>query len=76
MLAAPALLRRLGTLGLTALIRPIPVAPAIVASDVWWMLGVAVSLFPLMVAGMRISRLERLLLVAAYGVYLTLLLAG
>jgi cation:H+ antiporter len=63
-----------GTLGLVALIRPQHVNPQIATSDAWWMVGITLILWPLMRTGMRIGRLEGLLLLAAYGVYLTLLL--
>jgi cation:H+ antiporter len=65
----------LGILGLTALVTPLPVNPSIVASDNWWMLGVTLLLFPLMYTGLRINRWEGGLLLAAYGVYLAVLLA-
>jgi cation:H+ antiporter len=64
----------LGILGLSALIRPVPVEPQIVNSDCWWMLGVTLLLFPLMFTGTRINRREGGLLLATYGVYMTLLL--
>lgn len=65
----------LGILGINGLIRPLPVAPEVVASDNWWMLGVALLLFPVIFTGRRINRAEGVLLLAVYGVYLTLLLA-
>lgn len=64
----------LGILGLSALGSPLPVQQQIVASDGWWMLGVTLLLFPMMFTGMRISRLEGGVLLAAYGSYLALLL--
>jgi cation:H+ antiporter len=64
----------LGIVGATALVRPLTVAPGIVASDLWWMTGLALGLFPLMRFGMRITRLDGVLLLAAYGVYLWLLI--
>ncbi len=66
----------LGILGVTALVRPIPVAGAIVASDMWWMLAFSLVLLPMMARAMRISRLEGAVLLAGYGVYLALLLRG
>lgn len=62
-------------LGLGATISPLSVAPGIVASDVWWMLGVTLLLFPLMFTGRRINRWEGGLLLAVYVVYLAVLLA-
>ncbi|VTS07344.1 calcium/sodium antiporter [Tuwongella immobilis] len=64
----------LGILGLSALVAPLPVAPPILASDCWWMLGITLVLFPMMVTGMRIHRWEGLLLMAIYGFYLWRLL--
>ncbi len=64
----------MGILGLSALIAPLSVAPGILASDNWWMLGVTLLLFPLMFTRLRISRWEGAFLLVVYGVYLTLLL--
>ncbi len=66
----------LGILGITALVRPVPVAPAIVASDMWWMLAFSLVLLPMMARAMRISRAEGALLLGGYAVYLGLLLRG
>lgn len=65
----------LGILGLSALVRPQEVDPAILASDNWWMLGTALLLFPLMRSGMSIRRWEGGVLVGTYATYLGLLLA-
>lgn len=64
----------LGILGITALLLPIPVAPALVSTDMWWMLGTSFLLLPLMHTGERINRLEGGLLLAIYGVYIAVLL--
>jgi cation:H+ antiporter len=64
----------LGILGVTALVRPVPVADAVLRVDLWWMLGTAVLLLPLLYTGARLSRVEGGLLVAAYGAYLTVVL--
>ncbi len=66
----------LGILGVTALIAPVTVAPAIVHSDLWWMLGLSFALFPMMRSRAVVSRFEGFLLVAAYGTYLALLAFG
>jgi len=66
----------LGILGVTALVHPIPIAAGIVHTDMWWMLGFAVALFPMMWRGKSISRLEGAVLLAGYGIYLTTLLRG
>jgi cation:H+ antiporter len=64
----------LGILGLGGLITPVPVASEIRSGDNWWMVGVTLLLFPLMFTGLRIQRLEGLLLLGVYVIYLTLLL--
>lgn len=66
----------LGILGLSALVSPLPVEAALFASDCWWMLGVTLLLFPIMFSELLIRRWEGAVLLATYGVYLTLLLHG
>jgi cation:H+ antiporter len=63
----------LGILGISGMVAPLSVNRAIIASDAWWMLGVTVLLFPLMITGRRISRGEGVLLTGTYCVYLVLL---
>lgn len=63
----------LGILGIAALITPLHVAPAILASDMPWMIATAVLLLPVMRSSLKVSRIEGAVLVAAYGVYLATL---
>lgn len=63
----------LGILGTTAVVHPVPVDRVIVERDAWWMIAASLLLFPIMVTGMRVSRLEGALLVTGLAVYLTLL---
>jgi cation:H+ antiporter len=64
----------LGILGTTALVRPTPVTAAMLNSDMTWMMCSAFALFPIMRTGMRVSRLEGVLLLALYAAYLFTLL--
>lgn len=64
----------LGILGSTAVIHPIAFNPAMAGSDLWWMLGTAALLLPLMHSGMTISRREGGVLIAVYATYLIVLL--
>lgn len=64
----------LGILGVVALLAPVPVSPALVAVDMWWMVAFALLLFPILRSGFRISRWEGVLLLGAYAVYLVVLL--
>ena len=60
----------LGVLGTVALVRPIPVAAAILSTDMWWMLGFSLLLFPLMQRRRKVAKTEGALLLVAYVVYL------
>src|SRR5688572_30073780 len=66
----------LGILGVSALVAPVAVSPALVRTDMWWMIGTAVLLLPLMRSQSRLSRAEGGLLVAVYVAYLVILLRG
>jgi len=63
-----------GILGVVALVTPQAVHPRIGAVDMWWMFGTSLVLFPLMRSGFRVSRLEGMVLLLAYGVYVGLFL--
>ncbi|MEC3907526.1 calcium/sodium antiporter [Tamlana sp. 2201CG12-4] len=63
-------------LGITALIKPMPVTDEdILYNDIFWMIGFAAILIPLMLLPKRfqISRWKGLMLVIAYGVFIFLL---
>lgn len=64
----------LGILGITALVTPLAVAPAMIASDLWWMLGISFALFPMMRSRFVVTRAEGGVLLAVYATYLALLL--
>ncbi|MFV9550435.1 calcium/sodium antiporter [Algibacter sp. PT7-4] len=65
-------------LGLTALVKPIPVTePQILSSDIFWMLGFSAVLIPLVFLPKRlqISRMKGFFLVICYGVFMFLVFA-
>jgi len=64
----------LGVLGLSAAIRPIPVAASVRNSELLWMVGFAAATIFILRTGHRISRSEGGALLAAYAVFLFLLL--
>jgi len=66
----------LGILGTTAVVMPIPVNPAILRTDIWWVLGAALGIFPLMRVGRDITRIDGAILLTAYAVYLGILIAS
>lgn len=63
----------LGILSVTALVHPIRVSAAMAGSDLWWMLGTSLLLFPILWGGMKVSRWEGGVLVLVYAAYLALL---
>lgn len=65
-----------GIAGATAMVHPIAVPTSMLTRDNWWMLGFSLLLFPLMRSGMRITRLEGLLVLGAYGAYMAVLLTS
>jgi len=64
----------LSIIGLTAMVKPISVSEAFLRSDYLWMIGISLLLYLLMKAKMRISKVEGLVLLAAYIAYLVFLL--
>jgi len=63
----------LGILGITALVKPIPVAAQVIGSDLWWMLGIALLLLPMLRFRSNLSRVEGGVLLTGYLVYVALL---
>ncbi len=62
-----------GILGITALIKPIPIPPEILAVDIWVMLGATVLLLVFAITGWRVNRLEGAAFLAAYAAYMAFL---
>jgi len=60
-------------LGATALVRPIPVAAALVSPDMWVMMATALVLLPLFAIQSRVGRVEGALMLAGYTAYMILL---
>ncbi|MGE0354990.1 MAG: calcium/sodium antiporter [Gemmatimonadales bacterium] len=63
----------LGILGVTALLKPVPVAHKIVTIDMWWMLALSLLLFPAMRTRHRVAKKEGAVLLAGYGIYILFL---
>jgi cation:H+ antiporter len=57
-------------LGWAGLVRPLEVAPRLIAVDLWAMVGIAAALFPLVVRRARLSRAGGAVLLALYVAYL------
>ena len=63
----------LAALGATAAIRPLTVAPALAAADIFVMLGAGALLLPLLASGWRLSRPQGAMLLASYVGYVVFL---
>ncbi len=57
-------------LGTTSVIQPLKVDDRLISSDLWWMLGIALLIFPIILTGYRINRFEGFGLVAIYVAYI------
>ena len=62
-------------IGLTAAFVPVPVSQGTLDFDMWWVLGIAILILPMMVIGKKIGRLKGAILLSTYIVYIGLLLA-
>ncbi|RMG81319.1 MAG: sodium:calcium antiporter, partial [Bacteroidetes bacterium] len=60
----------LSILGITAMVHPVHVSETIIKYDYWWMFGVALLLFPLMVFDRKISGWKGTLLFLYYVAYI------
>jgi cation:H+ antiporter len=60
----------LAIIGITSIIKPIPVSDAFLGQDFLWMLGLTLVLYPILRTRLRISRMEGFFLLAIYGAYL------
>jgi cation:H+ antiporter len=59
--------------GITALIKPIGVSPEVLSFDMWWMIGIALSLIPLMYLGEVIGRVKGGVLFLLYCAYVAII---
>lgn len=64
----------LAILGITALIKPLPVPAQMLRLDLWVMLAAALILWPFLLRGVRISREVGAVMIAAYAAYVWVLL--
>lgn len=64
----------LGILGITAMVKPIPVPPEVLAVDIWMLAGATAAMILFAIRGMRIKRLDGLILLSAYFGYMAWLM--
>ncbi|MCG8577595.1 MAG: calcium/sodium antiporter [Flavobacteriales bacterium] len=66
----------MAVIGTTAMVHPITVEQVTIDSDMWWVIGIAVALLPLMLIGKKIGRFKGVLLFSSYVVYISLIVAS
>ncbi len=62
-------------LGISSLVSPLPVEAALIQNDSWWMMGVTLLMFPILLGGTQVKRWHGLILSSVYVAYLGFLLA-
>jgi cation:H+ antiporter len=60
----------LGVLGITSLIQEIPVSLQVMNEDIYWLLGISLLIFPLMIMGYNINRFKGFVLFVSYSIYI------
>lgn len=60
----------LGVLGITALVQEIPVSLQVMNEDIYWLLGISLLIFPLMIIGYNINRFKGFILFVSYSIYI------
>lgn len=64
----------LSILGITTMIKEIQVNEQFLSFDIFWMLGISAIIFPLMLIGRKITRLDGVLLLGLYITYVSLVI--
>ena len=65
----------MAVLGITSMVTPISVEPSVLSFDMYWVIGIALAMFPILYIGKRIGRLKGVLLLATYVTYIVLVLS-
>ncbi len=60
----------LGVLGITAVVREVPISEQFLSNDMYWVLGISFIVFPIMIMGYNINRWNGLILTLAYSAYI------
>jgi len=62
----------MAVIGVTAMVKPIPVDGNVINYDMLWMLGISAILLPMMLFGKKLGRVNGFMLFSTYVVYITL----
>src|SRR5690554_5917847 len=60
----------LAVLGLTAMVKPIPIEAIVMSWDILWMIGIGLILLPMMVINRKVGRISGVILIGAYVSYI------
>jgi len=64
----------MAVLGITSMVKPIAVDDAVLNFDMYWVLGIALAMFPILFIGKRIGRTKGTLLLLTYITYIVMVL--
>lgn len=64
----------MAVLGITSIVTPIAVEESVLTFDMYWVIGIALAMLPILFIGKRIGRLKGVLLLATYITYIVLVL--
>ncbi|MEO9531451.1 MAG: calcium/sodium antiporter [Crocinitomicaceae bacterium] len=64
----------MAVIGVTAMVKTTAVDAEVVASDIWWMALISLSLLPMMIIGKKVGRLKGFMLVSTYVIYISLII--
>jgi len=63
-------------LGVSSILRPMAVPQELLQRDLWWLTGITVLMFPLMLTGKKVARIEGLVLSIVFVSYVVVLVIG
>ncbi len=64
----------MAVLGITSMVKPIEVSEKVLSFDMYWVIGIAVLMLPILFIGKKIGRLKGVILLAAYIAYIYMVL--
>ncbi len=65
----------MAVLGITSIVTPIAVDDAVLTFDMYWVIGIALAMLPVLFIGKRIGRVKGILLLATYVAYIVTVLS-
>jgi len=65
----------MAVLGITSMVTPIAVDDAVLTFDMYWVIGIALAMLPILFIGKRIGRVKGILLLATYVAYIVTVLS-